>query len=451
MLALIALEARLLVRERMAIILLALAIAACALAFVNGRVLLDLQIAGRAASATEDAKTDSAFREKLTKPARPEDAILYPLRVKLPLAAPLPALVDFTAGRAAFENYSTTITLRSRIDTLFRRTQLDNPEMTMRGAFDLGFVVIVVAPLLLIGLGYGLFAADRDSGAARLVLAQAGTPLRLLVARSVPRLALVLTPILLTALALLATGPEIAGRDAAALAWLAISATLLLLWWAVVFLINSLRVTAETAALALVGTWGLVTLVLPPLIAAISHIAYPPPSRFDEIATARAAEVASTTAYENDHADLASEDLAGRLASARKTYAIGRAVGAATSPVSEAFDAQLARQQGVARTLTWTSPSLVAAEALAAVAGTDGPTWLGFRQATAAYLTDVKGQLGGFIERGTIMTWADYAALPRFAWQPRPERGGTALVVLLLLALGIGGIAVARFRRVRLD
>ena len=144
MLALIALEARLLVRERMAIILLALAIAACALAFVNGRVLLDLQIAGRAASATEDAKTDSAFREKLTKPARPEDAILYPLRVKLPLAAPLPALVDFTAGRAAFENYSTTITLRSRIDTLFRRTQLDNPEMTMRGAFDLGFVVIVV-------------------------------------------------------------------------------------------------------------------------------------------------------------------------------------------------------------------------------------------------------------------------------------------------------------------
>lgn len=451
MLALITLEVRLLIRERMAGILLAITIAACALAFVNGRVLLGQQLAGRAASAAEDAKTDSAFREKLGKPTKIEDAILYPLRVKLPLAAPLPPLVDFTAGRAAFENYSTTITLRSRVDTLFRRTQLDNPEMTMRGAFDLGFVVIVVAPLLLIGLGYGLFAADRDSGAARLMLAQAGTPLRLLVVRSVPRLALVLTPILLTALALLAAGPAIVGRETAALAWLAISAILLLFWWSVVLLINSLRVTAETAALALVGAWALATLVLPPLIAAIAHIAYPPPSRFDEIATARAVEVASTTAYENDHADLASEDVAGRLASARKTYAIGRSVGAATAPVSEAFDAQLARQQRVSRTLTWASPSLVAAEALAAVAGTDGPTWLGFRQATAAYLADVKGRLGGFIERGAIMTGADYAALPRFAWQPRPERAGTALLILLLLTLGIGGIAVARFRHVRLD
>lgn len=251
--ALLRLELRVLARQRISLVLLLLALGFCALAYANGRALLAQQLAGRAASASEQAAATARVTEMIAAKADPATAVLYPFRVQLAVLAPVPPLVDFSAGRASFENYATTVSLRARADSLFKRTQLENPEALARGSFDLGFFAVIVAPLLLIGLGYGLFTADRDSGTARLILAQAGAPLRLLAVRSVPRLALVAVPLVATALLLLATGPALPGRAAAAGWWLAVALALLGFWWAVILLVNSLKVSAETAALMLVG------------------------------------------------------------------------------------------------------------------------------------------------------------------------------------------------------
>lgn len=191
--------------------------------------------------------------------------------------------------------------------------------------------------------------------------------------------------------------------------------------------------------------------MLPPLIAAVAQIGYPPPSRFDQIATARAAEVASTTAYENDHPDLASEDFAGRLASARKTVSIGRTVEAAVAPVTRRFDQQLARQHDVVRTLAWLSPPLVAGNALNAVAGTDIGGALGFRRAVADYLAAAKAALARPIDTGGILSRADYERLPRFDWRPAANAPVAPLLVLLLLAGVIVGLALRRLASPRLD
>lgn len=449
--ALLRLELRQLVRQRISLLLLLLALAFCALAYVNGRALLTQQIGGRAASAAEDAEADARVVGMITAKADPATAVLYPFRVQLPVIAPVPPLVDFSAGRAAFENYSTIISLRARADGLFKRTQLENPEALARGSFDLGFFAVIVAPLLLIGLGYGLFVADRDSGTASLILAQAGSPLRVLAVRSVPRLALVALPLIATALLLLANGPDLPGRVAAAGWWLGLSLALLGFWWAVILLVNSLKVSAETAALVLVGLWAALTLMLPPLIAAAAQIGYPPPSRFDQIATARAAEVASTTAYENDHPDLASEDFAGRLASVRKTVSIGRTVDAAIAPVSRKFDDQLARQHDVVRTFAWLSPPLVAGNAMNAAAGTDVGGALAFRRAVGEYLIEAKAALARPIDEGGILSRADYDRLPRFAWKPAAPNPVTPLLVLLLLTALIAGLAIRRFASTQLD
>lgn len=451
MLRLIALDARQLLRERLAFVILIVALAACAIAFVNGRALMTQQIDGRAASAAEDAETDKSFREGLVKPAPPEEAILRAVRVSLPIAAPVPPLADFSAGRAGFENYSTVVRLRARADTLFKRTQLDNPELLARGSLDLGFVAIVIAPLLLIGLGYGLFTADRDSGAARLILAQGGTPTRLLASRSILRLGLVILPILATALVLLWLGPDLAGRTTAACQWLGVALLLAAFWWGVILLINSLRITAETAALALVSLWALLTLILPILITAAAQLAYPPPSRFAEIAAARAAEVSATTAYENDHPDLASEDFAGRLASVRKSLEIGATIDRAVKPVSDRFADGLAEQQRVSQTVRYLSPPLVAGDALAAIAGTDSGAQLAFRRATANYLATLKAALGSTIEAGRPLGGADYDALPRFAFVRPPPATAWSALFLTLLTGAIFLAATMRFRRLRID
>lgn len=444
MLRLITLETRLLVRDRIALTLFAVLLAACALAFVNGRTLITTQADGRAVSAAEDKKAEDEFATRFDEPPPPAEAILGPYRVRLGVNAPLPLLVDFSAGRAAFENYSTQVTLRSRADTLFKRTQTDNPELLMRGSFDLGFVAVVLAPLMLIGLGYGLFTVDRDSGAARLVLVQSGSPVKMLAARSIPRLLLVALPLVSSALALLAYGPDAAGRGAAVGQWLGIAALMLAAWWAAILFINSLRIGSETAALALVSLWALLTLVLPSAITAVAQATYPPPSRFEQIVAARAAEVGATTAYENDHPDLASDDVAGRLASIRKSWEISRQVDAKLATLNSAFDAQLEQQQRLVQTLGWLSPALVAAGAMNDIGQTGDAASLGFRKSTITYLARFRAALGGYVERGEVIDRAGFYAVPRFTWKPTAPTLAGPISYLLIITLGLGFIAARR-------
>lgn len=451
MLHLIVLETRLLWRQAVATAVLLIVIGASVLAIANGAALLDANASGRAAAVAEADKAQTRLRATLVKPMPPADAVYLPMQVRLGVAAPMPPLIDASAGRAAYDAVATGVSLRARADTLFKRTSLANPEMLARGGFDLGFVAIVIAPLLLIGLGHGVFTADRDSGAARLVLAQAGGPGRLLLARSLPRLGLVVLPLLVALVWLVATGPALPGRGAAALGWAAVVLLYLAFWWSSILLVNTLRISAETAALALVSAWALVTLVLPAVIAAIAQIAYPPPSRFEQIASARAAEIAATTAWDNDHKARIEGDVAGALADARRSLAIGRTVEAAVAPVNARFDAQLAAQRRVVTTLSLLSPPLVAGDALVDSAGTGPDAALAFRQATAAYLATLKTRLAGFIEAGEPMTAAGYAALPRFAAAPASRPPTLALLYLGVATLATGIFAARRYAGLRLD
>jgi hypothetical protein len=376
--------------------------------------------------------------------------VFLPFRITMAVIAPLPPLVDASAGRSGYDPYATTVSLRARADTLFKRTQLGNPEVLARGRFDLGFVAVIIAPLLLIGLGHGIFVADRDSGVARLVLAQAGGAGRLLLARSLPRLALVVLPLLGALAWLLLTGPDVPGRAAAALSWGLVVLLYLALWWAIILFVNSLRISAETAALALVSGWALLSLVLPALITAMAQLAYPPPSRFDQIATARAAEIAATSHWDNDHRQPPEGDVAGARADLARSIAIGAAVENAVAPVSTRFDDRLERQQRAAATLALLSPAQIAGDALAASAGTDSATALAFRRSTIAYLAALKAPIIALATTGETLTPQFHGDLPRYA-PPAPRSAPVAALLYLAgLTAVIGTAAARRFARLKL-
>ena len=451
MLRLITLETRLLGRDIVAVVVL-LAIVLCAgLAVANGRALLGAQQAGRAAAAAEATKSETRMAETFAKPVAPVDGIFLPFRISKAVTAELPPLIDATAGSAGYEPYATTANFRSRADSLFKRTQLGNPEMLARGSLDLGFVAIIVAPLLLIGLGHGVFVADRDSGTARLVLAQAGGPGRLLLARSLPRLALVAGPLLLALAWLMLTGPSVPGRAAAALSWSLVVLLYLALWWAIILLVNTFKVSAETAALALVSVWALVSLVLPALITALAQIAYPPPSRFEQIAAARASEIAATSAWDNDHKQPAKDDIAGAVADMRRSVAIGTIVKTAVSPINARFDGQLAGQQSVVSALSLLSPARVAADALADSAGTGSAAALDFRRSAAAYVDELKAPMERLANQGRALDAEAYATLPRYVPPPPRTAPLAALLYLLVATLVAAGITFRRFSRLRLE
>jgi hypothetical protein len=450
MLRLIALETRLLWRDVIALVVLLVIAFAAVLAVANGRTLLTAQQAGRAIAAAEAAKAEAGIAEKLAKPMEPVDAVFLPFRINMSVIAPLPPLIDASAGRARFDPYATTASLRARTDTVFKQTQLGNPELLARGSLDLGFVAIIIAPLLLIGLGHGVFVADRDSGTARLVLAQAGGPGRLLLARSLPRLALVIAPLLLALAWLLITGPDVPGRSVAALSWALVVILYLALWWAVILLVNSLRISAETAALALVSAWALVSLVLPAVITAIAQLAYPPPSRFEQIAAARSAEIAATSQWDNDHKQPPEGDVAGAMADLQRGIAIGGKIEAAVAPISTRFDDRLERQQALISALALLSPAQIAADALAASAGTDSASALAFRRSTSAYLHALKAPIIALAEDGSTMTAPAYAALPRYTPQLPQPAPVVAMLYLAGLTVGLGAIAARRFATIKL-
>ncbi len=451
MTGLIALETRLLLRSRLALLVLALLVAVLALAVANGRALLAEQIAARSAAAAEIAEASNKLQEQLAKGAPPEEAVFLPLRVRTAVIAQLPPLVDASAGRAPFEASTATGGLRARADTMFRRTSLENPERLARGQLDLGFVAVVIAPLMLIALGAGLFTADRDSGAARLVLAQAGGVGTLLLARSLPRLAVVTLPILLALLLLLLTGPDLPGRMQAALIWALIALASLAAWWAAVLLVNSLKITSETAALGLVALWALFTLVMPALIAANAQLVHPAPSRFAEIAAARSAEINASTTWETDHPDLASGEAEARRASVARMVGINARVEAAVTPVSARFAEALAAQQALASRLAFLSPPLIASDAMARASGTDLAASQAYRAAAASHLAEVKASLGAVIAGDGNLTTQRLAALPGFTPPPASAPPWPALAWLLALA-GLATLAaVRRYSAITLD
>ena len=391
---LLKLDARLLVRERLALVVLAVG-AICALAaVVAGSAWIDRLAAERAAFLAEAKESEGALRDAVRAGDMDEPSrVLLPTRIARAAAFPVPTLADFSIGRSDIEPTTATLRTRYRADTLFGAYQLDHAERLMRGRLDLAFVAVVVAPLLLIALGYGLFASDRERGTARLVLAQAGSPIALLAARTLNRFALVLAPLLVASATLLALGPDLPHRVPAALLWVGVATLGLLFWWGLILLVNSVRIGAETAALALVGLWVLTIFVLPASINASAQALYPPPSRLAQIVDARAAEQRTTQQYQKDHAVVgeSAEALRARVA---MNFRIGMAIERDVAPRVRAFDAQLARQQAVVQRAQVLSPPMVVAGVLASVSGTDAAAYARWRSGALDALAGIKRHVG---------------------------------------------------------
>ena len=194
MLALLVLETRHFLRDRGALAVVFVAILACAVAFLSGRANLTQLDSARATATSNAAEAAAKVRKQIAGATKPADTVFLAVRVTLPVIAPLPRLADFSIGRSQIDPIAGTARFTARSDTLFANERLDNPELLARGHLDLGYVVIVVAPLLLIALGYRIFSGDRDLGSASLILAQAGSPLRLMIMRSLPRLVAIVLP-----------------------------------------------------------------------------------------------------------------------------------------------------------------------------------------------------------------------------------------------------------------
>jgi len=212
-----------------------------------------------------------------------------------------------------------------------------------------------------------------------------------------------------------------------------------------------LRIGAETAALSSVALWLLLVFAAPAVINASAQAMFPPPSRLAQIVEARAAEIAATGAYQNDHPELAADGAVPLAEQYRRTvernYRIGLAIEARIAPITQAFDSQLRRQMALAEGWQLLSPPMTLSGQLASIAGTDPLSYANRRADAYANLALFKQALGRVIDERRNLNPQDFDALPRFEERPPQPTPLLPLGFVLALTLALLAAAALRLRR----
>lgn len=449
-------DVRLLARSTAArIALMALTLAA-ALAVWSGWELRDQWARDTLQTQQSDARARAALLERL---AAGDARASMPLFLETRLALPPPPLVELAAGRADLDAREARITSFSHAGSLFQNYQTASPVALASGRFDLGFVVTFLLPLVVIALGYGLLSEERDRRVDRLLAVHGISRWRLALARVLVRSALLAAP-LLAALAAVLLRDEVTAERA----WRCAAAGLVILgyaavWWALVLVVASLRVSEGMSLFSLLAIWVALLLITPALVGALARTAHRPPSRFALTAVSRAAEIAASARaeallgqYAHDHPELDAAARREAPAWARRWFVTVGEIDRAAQPIAAEYDRALHAQRTTVARWQLASPALVAHRALTAVAGTDELRGLAFRDQARELARRWKETMGRagmsgvqvsaeLVERRPQVALAEPTALATFgAIAPQ-------LALLWGLALGAGLVARRRLKR----
>lgn len=374
------------------------------------------------------------------------------------IVLPPAPLVEIASGRSDLDPRTAKASTFTKRHELFRHYEIDSPLALALGRFDLAFLVQVILPLLVIALGYGVLADERERGLDR-VLATQGVPTgRLLAARLLLRSMLLLAPLLLVlgGMQLLVDGSPQRGQR---LAWaVALVIGYLSFWWALVAWVGTWRLREGQTLLVLLAAWVILVLAVPAMVGLASRELHPPPSRFELIAAARAQEIAGIKDGEalmgdftHDHPDLDTQAAADLPSWAGSLFLTSRMVDDAVAPVVERFDDALAAQQASVARWQYTSPALMLQRGLLVAAGTDERRRTTFMQQARDYLVVFRERTGRMMLSGQSLDRATLRELPAFEFQePESRDAWRALRWPLLVLWGMTAALLAlAFGRVR--
>ena len=323
-----------------------------------------------------------------------------------------------------------------------------NPALAAVGRFDLAFVLIYLAPLVLIALLHDLVSVERSAGRLGMLasLPQGGP--RLWQRRAVLRTGLAFACVALPVLA----GGLFNGMPAAALAAVMGGIAVYLAFWAGLSVIIACGGRSSAAhATALMGAWVLLTLVLPSLANVALARIVPVHKGVDLTLTQRQAVHAAwdrppgetMERFFRSHPQW--RDTAPLPAGFHwKWYYAFQQLGdeSVAESVADYRASLLARQRWTER-LGWLLPGVGAQAALHRVAGTDLAAQLDYQDAITAFHDRLRTFFYRYLFNERAFGAADFAAQPRF--EPAPQAlaipggqlAGLALMALAAVCIGL--------------
>jgi len=424
-------EARNLVAEKTVWVVLALLCAMVAYAAWTGTVSVRAERQAMVAALAEQQGRLEALRSRLQAleaggpAARHDDDPADPAQVGQKLAAqvavlPPGPLAAVAVGQRDLAPGIVHITSQGKLGATGDAT-LAGPTRLMTGAFDLAFVFVYLLPLVIIALTYDLLAGERERGTLALVLAQPVSLATFVLGKTLQRgLVVSGVTVALALLAVAASAPDLASADGLLRLGLYLAALIAYaaFWFAAALAVNARGQTSAGNALALVGLWLTLVVVVPGIVRVVVEAAYPPPSRVELVNLTRAAAAEIETelsALEGKHERPATgPDKA--VAATERIVAVQEALEKRAAPVLLAFRTQLAAQQTLVDKLRFLSPAIVLHEALGDVAGTGASRLQDFAKQVDTFQAAWRRYFFSRIHARQKLTSADHATLPRFAF-----------------------------------
>jgi ABC-2 type transport system permease protein len=328
-----------------------------------------------------------------------------------------------------------------------------NASLALPGVFDWAFVVIYLAPLVVIALAHDLVSGEREAGRLRLLLSMPSGGAVLWRRRVGLRYLLVLAVLLAPAVIafLLVRAPLLEGMGMVTVA------ALYLAFWFGLSLAIGLRLKASaTNAAALVGCWIALTLLLPTLAnAAIARAV--PVGKGIELTLAQREMVhkgwdipkkATFDSFLARHPEWrGKETFEGRF-HWKWYYAMHEAGDAAVAPQVAAYRASLNERERWTERLGWILPGVAAQVALHRLADTDLAAQASYAQSITAFHTRLTGFFYTYLFNDRPFTRADFDKLPTYRPRPTtaswPALSTLALLSLTAAALFVGALQVRR-------
>jgi ABC-2 type transport system permease protein len=331
--------------------------------------------------------------------------------------------------------------------------QLDNPRNLLEGGFDLATAILLLLPLVVIALGYGLLAEEREQGTLAMVLAQPVPLSRIILAKVVVRGgALWLITVMVVMIAAITGGvlaSDVGGGFALAV-WIGAITAWIALWLAGCVIVNARGRSSAANALRLTASWLVLVVVLPALATALAQWRHPAPSRVALIgelrevsnaANARGTELMKQ--FFGDHPELAPAGTVDMQDFAARRLVVQSEIDRTVTPLLDRFGAQRAAQQRTVQQWQWLSPAIALHTALVESAGTGTSRYGAFERAVIRFHADWLAFFSPRIMAKRRLTAADYAALPTWRWdesavmatQRSVSSAATALGVVVALAL----------------
>jgi|GEM_PF-4492560 len=380
-----------------------------------------------------------------------------PLSANGSLVIPIPPLIDIVAGRSDLEPINAEVNMWTLTHLMFMNYQIDSPTVLAAGAFDLGFAILYLLPLLIIVLGYSTLTSERASGMEKVLQTQAIDLTRLLFARLLARGLLITAPLLVALLTMYfistVDAPE---RGARLLSVAAMTITYSAFWLSVTAWISARAATDIRALQLLCVIWVSLSLLAPALVAAAGRTLYAPPSRFDLLATARRTEIDATLqrdqllgAYAHEHPNLSVAGSGSAPAWQKGVIVVTNTVNERLEPLRERFREQLATQQQLTEQLQYVSPVIVLQRVMTALAGTDETRYLDMRRQAAEFLLSLRHGIEQLAMADQELTVENLRALPRFELVPQTLHATGFRVLRALLVIGVMSTAIGTFSRVR--